>query len=121
MTREEFLSKQADSERRISWRVLPLGVIYFIRLISLVASMILALLLWTYFATDARKIILFEAVFCVLLFVGSFVAERHGTRQFARLGLRCSYCQGFLVFIDGKKAAATGCCPHCGERVFTVS
>jgi DNA-directed RNA polymerase subunit RPC12/RpoP len=32
--------------------------------------------------------------------------------------LKCPSCRGFLIFIDGKKAAETGNCPHCSARVF---
>lgn len=118
MTREEFLSKQAESERRIRRRVIPLGVIYFIQLASSVGSIILAVLLWIYFATDARNAILLELVFCVLLFAATFPAERDSKKHFARLGLRCPSCQGYLILNDGKKTAETGHCHQCGMRVF---
>src|SRR5438552_13425581 len=98
MTRDDFLSKQADSERRIRWRVIPLGIIYSIRLVSPVCSMILAVLLWIYFGIDARNIILAELVFCVLFFGGSFLAGRDSRRQFAKRGLRCLSCESYLIF-----------------------
>ena len=120
MTREEFLLLQADSERRIKRRVIPMGIIYSIRLVSFPASIFLALLLWEYFATDARTIILWELGFCVLLFIGSFPAERDGRKHFARLGLKCPSCQKHLIFSFGKKTAETGRCYHCGERVYTL-
>jgi len=118
MTREEFISQQTDSERRIVRRVVPYGIIYSIRLVSAVAIVLLAVLLWIYFATDARNSILYELGFCLLLFVGSFPVERDTRRQFPRLGLRCPSCQSYLIFLDGRKTAETGCCHHCGERIF---
>ena len=120
MKREEFLSKQADSERRISRRVIPLGVIYFIRLVSPVGILILALLLRIYFASDARNSILYELLFCVLLFVGSFLAEKYSRKQLSKLGLRCPACQGYLIFVEGKKTAETGRCHHCGAQIFEL-
>jgi hypothetical protein len=118
MTRAEFLSQQKESERRIVWRVIPLGIIYAIRGMSVVFSIYLAVMLWMYYGTTARNVIVGELIFCVLLFAISFPAERDSKRNFARLGLRCPFCQKFLVFVGGMKAAETGCCDHCGARVF---
>jgi hypothetical protein len=118
MTREEFLSKKADSERQIRRSVIPFGLIYSIRLVSPVCIIVLAVLLAIHFGTAARKTILFELLFCVLLFGITFPVERDGRKRFARLGLRCPSCQSYLIFTDGKKVAETGRCPHCGALVF---
>ncbi len=118
MTREEFISLQVESERQIRRRVIPFGVIYAVRLVSPVCIIILGVLLWIRFETEARNVIFLELVFCVLLFVTTFPVERNSRKQLARLGLKCQSCQGYLIFSDGKKAAETGHCPHCGARVF---
>jgi len=118
MTREEFISRQVESERRIRHRVIPFGVIYAVRLASPVCIIILAVLLWICFETEARNLIFLELVFCVLLFAATFLAERNSRKQLGRLGLKCPSCQGYLIFSDGKKTAETGYCPHCGARVF---
>ena len=120
MTQAEFVAKQADSERRIVRRVVPYAVIHSVRLVSALAVIVLTALLWRYFATEARTAILWELGACVLLFVVSFPLERDTRRQFPRLGLRCPSCQSYLIFLDGKKTAETGCCHHCGERIFDL-
>ena len=120
MTREEFMSQKADSERRICRRVIPLGVIYSIRITSAPAAIILAVLLVQFFATEARTTILLELGFCLLLFGASFPGERDSTRQFLRLALRCPSCGACLVFQRAPKTTDTGCCYECGKRLFDL-
>ena len=120
MTREEFISLKKDSERRISRRVVPVGIIYSIRLVSPLAALILAALLWRFFSTEARTTILVELGVCVLLFVGSFPAEGDSRRQFSRLALKCPACQSCLVFVGAEKTVETGCCYECGQKVFDL-
>ena len=120
MTREQFISQKKDSERRIVRRVVPVGIIYSVRVASAFAGMVLAVLLWRFFPTGARTTILIEFGFCVLLFVGSFPAERDSRRQFSRLALKCPSCQSCLVFVRAEKTLETGCCYDCGKRVFDL-
>jgi len=118
MNREEFLSKQAESERRIKRRVVPMGVIYAIRLASVFGGVILMALLCIFFTTDARNPVLLALGICGILFAASFPAERDSRMNFAKLALKCPSCQDFLVFIEGRKTAATGICPRCAARIF---
>ena len=117
MTRNEFLLKKRESERRIRRRVIPLGVIYSIQLVAAPASIVLMVLLWKYWDTEARNIVLTESVFCILLFAGSLFAERDSRRHYDRLALRCPFCGICLVFIPGKKTVDTGLCYSCGKRI----
>jgi uncharacterized membrane protein len=118
MTREQFLLTQADSEHQVRRRVVPMGIIYFLRLAAAFCSVILAVLLYINFATEARNVIFFELAFCISLFVASFVAERASKKHFAKHALKCRSCNGYLIFVDGKKAAESGHCPHCDAQVF---
>ena len=127
MTREEFLKKQGDSERRIKRRVIPLGIVYTVRLMSPFVIVFLALLLpgiWQ--LGDARiRVEFVMAIVCfILFFVGSFPLERDTKTQFQRLALRCPECSSYLVFIrydtEGSKALESGCCYYCGKRVFDL-
>ena len=118
MNRKEFLLKQAESERLIGRRVIPIGIIYATRLALTVCCIILMLFLWVYFTTEARNIIFFMLGTCILFFVASFPIARDSRRQFKKLSLKCPSCQYYLVFINGKQAAETGRCPHCGVQIF---
>jgi hypothetical protein len=118
MNLEDFLSKQAESERRIRRRVLPMGLIYAIQLASIFCAVVLVVILWVNFATDARNTILLALGICVLLFAAGFPLGRDSRKQFAKLGLKCPSCHNYLVFIDGRKTAETGRCPHCGVQIF---
>lgn len=123
ITREQFISRMRDSERGIRHRVVPLGIIYSIRLVSAFAGLVLSVLLFWFLATEARNTVLIELGVCILLFVGSYAAEWDGKRRFVRLALKCPSCQSCLVFLRTDQAAQktleTGRCYHCGERVFT--
>jgi len=118
MTREQFLSQKTESERRIRHRVVPVGVIYSIRLLSVLAGILLAVLLSTRFASGIRTAILGELGICVLLFVVGVRAERDSRRQFAELALKCPECERHLVFNHAEKTVETGCCSYCGRRLF---
>ena len=124
MTHDEFLMQMSDAEREIRRHVLPLGIIYSVRLASGVAGPVLVVLLFLYFFTAARTAILFELGFCILLFGASFPVERQHKARFVRLALKCPSCQSCLVFLRNDRAGEatleTGCCYHCGRRVFEV-
>lgn len=120
MTREQFLSQKTESERRIRHRVVPVGIIYSMRLLAVLAGIFLAALLWTRFATGARSAILGELGVCVLLFVVGVSAERDSRRQFVELALKCPECQRCLVFNQAGKTVETGCCSYCGRRLFDL-
>jgi|ERR1035441_8545175 hypothetical protein len=98
MTREQFISQKTESERRIRHGVVPVGIISSIQLVSVPASIFLAVLLWRFFATGASTAIFCGLGLCVFLFVVGFRAERDSRRQFVRLALKCPECQSYLVF-----------------------
>jgi hypothetical protein len=118
MTREQFLSQKTEAERRIRHRVVPVGIIYSIRLLSVLAGVFFSVLLWTRFATGVRIVILSELGICVLLFVVGVRAERDSKRQFVELALKCPECQSCMVFNRAEKTVETGYCYHCGRRFF---
>jgi hypothetical protein len=118
MTRGEFISAKTDSERRICPRVIPLGIISAVQLISALACTVLAVILWMFFNTTARDTILVESGICLAMFVGSFPAEKDSKTHFARLALTCPFCHGCLVFSHSMKTSTTGVCCHCDKRVF---
>ena len=118
MTRDEFILQKTESERRICRRVIPMGFIYSIWVATVPAVVFLAVLLLMYFTTEARTTILYELVFCVLLFAISVPAARDSTKQFARLAVKCPFCQSYFVFIpaqEAQKTLETGCCHNCGK------
>jgi hypothetical protein len=122
MKREEFIAQMTQAERQIRRRVVPLGVVYAVRLASAFACLVLAVLLFLPRVKDARITLLFELGVCVLLFLASFAAERDAKRRFVRLAAKCSKCQTSLVFlemdVEGRKTLETGCCYKCGGPVF---
>ena len=120
MTRDEFISHKTESELRISRQVIPVGIVYSVRLAAAFSSVVLAVLLFRYFSTDARTTILLAFGVCVLLFFVSFPAERHSRSRFFTLALKCPFCQSCLVFIRAQKTLETGCCYHCGKSVFDL-
>ena len=120
MTREQFTAQKTDSERRISRRVIPVGIVYAVRLISVPASVFLLVLLFRFSGTSARNTICLELGLCLALFIVSFPLERASKSRFFSLALKCPICQSCLVFIRALKTLETGCCYHCGTRVFDL-
>jgi len=127
MTRAEFITAQTKSERRISWRVIPLGVLYSIRLVSPLVILILALSLpgiWRLGDVGLRVEFVVGLVCFITLFICSFPLERDSKTQFQKLALMCPACQSYLVFMRydtvRSKTLETGCCYHCGKRVFDL-
>jgi hypothetical protein len=122
MTKDEFMSKMADAERDIRHSVVPLGIIYSVRLGSAFGIIYSAWLQWQMCGTDIQNPTLIAAGVCILLCAGSFPFERYSKRRFVRLALKCPECQSCLVFLRNDETAAktlmTGCCYRCGKRVF---
>ena len=118
MTKEEFVSRQADAERRIRRLVSPLGIIYSIRLAVAGYGLYLLIPLFQYFNTEARAVILYELGACILVFAASFPWERYSKRRFVELAIKCPSCQSILVFLREEKTNETGICYNCGRKVF---
>jgi hypothetical protein len=114
-TRDEFIRQKVDSERQIRRRVIPLGIIYAIRLAIIPCGIQAAYLTWN---TGSHIPVFCGLVFCALLFVISFPVERNNKRRFVELALKCPSCLSCLVFED--ETLKTGRCYHCGERIFDL-
>jgi hypothetical protein len=127
MSRAEFITTQTESERRIGRRVIPLGVLYSIRLVTPLVILILAVFLpsiWKLGLVGFRVEFVIGLIGFIFLFVSSFPLERDSKRQFRKLALMCPECQSYLVFMSynpiKSKTLETGCCYHCGKRVFDL-
>lgn len=120
MTREEFVAQKKASEWRISWRVVPPGILYSIFLGMILAVPCLLMLLYLYFSTTVRATILWELACCILLTIICVFAERDGRRRFPKLALKCPSCNGYLVFSAGEETLKTGRCWQCGQQIFDV-
>lgn len=120
MTRDEFMSQKSESERRIRRRIVPVGIIYAVRLASVFGLIYCGVLQWRFYGTAVYMPMLFAVGFLVLLFGLSFPVARNGYRRFVQLALKCPFCQSCLVFNRAAKTVETGCCYHCGKRVFDL-
>jgi hypothetical protein len=118
MTREEFILEKSESERQIRRLVIPVGIIYSLRIGAILGLIYCAVLLWEFFGTPVPTRILLVIGFLVLLFGISFPAARYSYRRFAQLSLKCPFCQSCLVFDRADVTTKTGCCYHCGKKVF---
>lgn len=120
MTRDEFVSKKSESEQRIRCSVVPVGIIYAMRLGAVFGLIFCGVIQSKFYGTDFNKTILFALGILVALFAVSFPAARYSRRRFEQLALKCPSCQSCLVFHRASKTVETGCCYHCGKRVFDV-
>jgi len=126
MTRSEFITAKKDSEQRITRRVFPFGVLYTLRVVSPLVILVLGLSMPTFWFVDGGfRVVGFIALVCfIVIFIGSFPLERDAKRQYQRLAFKCPACHGYLVFLecrmDSLKTLETGCCYHCGKRVFDL-
>ena len=60
----------------------------------------------------------FALAYLILLCINAAAMLWRGRNQAKRAGLVCNSCQGGLLGTPGNIAAATGQCPHCGQRAF---
>jgi uncharacterized paraquat-inducible protein A len=121
MTRAEFITTQAESERQIRRRVIPFGIIYTLRLASPLVILVLAIftpLVWSDIDVGLRATYISGLVVFTMILAGSFPLERRTKRQYQTFGLRCPSCQYYLIFISGLKTVKTGFCYHCGHKIF---
>jgi uncharacterized membrane protein YagU involved in acid resistance len=118
MTRDEFVSKKSESERRIRRSVVPVGIIYAIRLASVFGFVYCGVIQWRFYGITLYKPMLVALGLLFLLFGVTFPLARTSIKRFKRLALKCPACQGSLVFTWATKTVETGCCCHCGQRVF---
>ena len=118
MTKEEFITQQADSERRIKLRVMPVGIIYSIRIAVAFGALVLPIPLFLYFNTEARTTILYVLGSCIMVFAMTFPWERYSKRRFVELAIKCPSCQSPLVFLFDLKTNETGICYSCGKKIF---
>lgn len=122
MTRNEFLSEMSNAERHIRHSVLPLGIIYSVRLGSFFGIFYAVFQQWKSFGVDIQTPTLLALACCILLCAATYPVERYSKRRFVRLAFKCSCCGSCLVFLRNDETAAktldTGCCYHCGNRVF---
>ena len=120
MTREQFISEQAKSERRIRRRCAPLGIIYCIRLATGGFGLYLLAICFKYFNTDARSTILWELAACISIIAITFPWERYSKHRFVELATKCPSCQSILVFLHDEKNVNSGRCYNCGQLLFEI-
>jgi hypothetical protein len=122
MTKDEFISQMTGAEGRIRHRVLPLGVIYSVRLGAIFGFAYSVVEQWKLCGRDIQTATLLAAGCCVLLCVATFPFERYSKKRFVMLATKCPTCGSCLVFLRNDTTTAktleTGCCYHCGKRVF---
>jgi len=118
------MSQMGSSERDIRRSVLPLGIIYSLRIGSGFGVFYSAWLQWKVSGSDVQAVTLIAIGICVLVCFGTFPLERFSKSRFVRLALKCPTCQSCLVFLSNDSTAArtleTGCCYQCGKLVFEI-
>lgn len=122
MTRDEFISEMSDAELHIRHSVLPLGIIYSVRLGSFFGIPYSIFQQWKAFGMDVQMPTLLAVGSCILVCAATYPIERYSKKRFVRLAFKCSSCGSCLVFLRNDGTAAktldTGCCYRCGNRVF---
>ena len=88
MTRAEFVSQKSESERRIRCSVVPVGIIYAMRLGAVFGLVYCGVIQWGSYGTAIYKPLLFAVGFLLALLVASFPAARYSRRRFAELALK---------------------------------
>src|SRR5437879_5503789 len=124
MTKGEFMLQMVGSERAIRRSVVPLGIVYSLRIGSGFGVFYSAWLQWKVSGTDIQPATLVAICVCIIICVGTFPLERFSKGRFVRLALKCPTCQSCLVFLrndsDAARTLETGCCYHCGKPVFHI-
>jgi hypothetical protein len=120
MTKDEFMLQKSESERIIRRRVIPVGLIYSVRMASFLGLALCGVFLWKFYNPAFYTPILPAACVLILLFGISFPAARSSNRRFARFALKCPSCQRWLVFSGAAETVKTGCCYGCGNRIFDL-
>ena len=118
------MSQMGSSERDIRRSVLPLGIIYSLRIGSGFGVFYSLWLQWKVSGWDIQPATLIAIAICVLVCFATFPLERFSKSRFVRLAVKCPTCQSCLVYLSNDSTAArtleTGCCYRCGEPVFEM-
>lgn len=126
LTREEFMSRQADAEARVKrcqivpWRLF--GGLYFAMFVAIPGLVVCECILILRNAPYLDRMLVFVlGVFCVVL-SGIMQYQLGKARRIAKaavneLDLRCPSCrQSLYRQMGGRKTE----CPHCGAKVFDL-
>jgi len=116
------MAEMSDAERSIRHSVPPLGIIYSVRLGSFFGIFYAVFQQWKSFGMEIQMPTLLAVACCMLFCAATSRMERYCKKRFVRLAFKCSSCGSCLVFLRNDGTAAktldTGCCYHCGNRVF---
>jgi len=124
MTKEEFISRKTDAERRIKrFQIVPWGIFFavysamFLALPSLLVLLCVAV--FKHYPPHARAIILWEIAACGLLTgiiqFQIWNARRRTVDTLTELDLKCPSCH---KFVNLRSTAKSGLCWNCGARIF---
>lgn len=109
MTKEQFIRKLADFEKR-DRRFNLIHIMIFISL--LIVSIPLS-----YYIPASYNTLFIVALLVLLIGNAVFMLSR-GLNDATPEGLICRSCKGGLLGSQGKLAITTGNCGHCGEQAF---
>lgn len=84
MKRDEFVSQKSGSERRIRCSVVPVGIIYAMRLGAVFGLVYCGVIQLRFYGTAIYKPLLFAVGFLFSLLVASFPAAQHSRKRFAQ-------------------------------------
>ena len=110
MTKEQFVRKRAEFERRDR----RFNIIY----LTLFFTVLLAAIPLSDYIPQ-RYEGEFAIGYVILLTANAAIMMFYNRKQAARVGLVCASCKGGLLNMSGQIAVATGTCPHCGRPAFT--
>ena len=118
MTRDEFIKQISESEQKIMNRVFPVGIVFAVRLGTIEGLIVCGWLQWRFCGANLYSPMLLAIGILVLLFCGSIPAASYCNKRFDQFALKYPFCHCYMVFNLATKTVETGCCYHCGKRVF---
>ena len=118
MTRDEFMKQKSESEQKIMNHVFPVGIVFAVRLGTIGGLIYCGWLQWRFCGANLYSPMLLAIGILVLLFCGSIPAASYCNKRFDQFALKYPFCHCYIMFNLATKTVETGCCYHCGKRVF---